>query len=65
MKGSRTGVGAIIGGGESGDSCCRHFIQACETFGRKNTGAIVERVVEATGKSSQEIRNYMNAFWKK
>ena len=43
----------------------RHFIQAGESYGRKNTGAIVERVVEVTGKSSQEIRNYMNAFFKK
>ena len=43
----------------------RCFIQACETYGRMNTAAIVEEVTATTGKSSHDVRQYMTAFWKK
>lgn len=41
----------------------RAYTLACEQYGRSDMTAIVNDVVEATGKTKTEVREYHKAFW--
>jgi len=43
----------------------RAYTQACERHGRKDIKAIIADVVDATGKTKEDVRAYHNTFWER